>query len=141
MSESLRISESTSARNSWRLARLRVPPRLRDEACGQRGVAIDDLAVDCLSASPACASTLPTVSSASVPSLRAATAQSSDSVAGRARGDHHAQLALEPQHVLAQALAFEPARGELGEQRADDAATANGRSRRRAASGSTSGKS
>ena len=102
------------------LARLRVPPRLRDEACGQRGVAIDHQAVllECVAGlREHLADRLVRVHAELLRGARPELRQ----LARRTRRDHHAELALEPQHVLAHPLAFEPARGEIGDQRADDA--------------------
>ena len=144
MSESLRISASTSARNSPALAPLRVPPGVRDDARRQSRVAVDARSPSSLQrvAAPARSTFADGLVGVGAEPRGGAAAHSSDSVPRRAAATMRAELALEPQHVLAQALAFEPARRELLQHLVDEPTTASARTRApAAASTSTSGKS
>ena len=99
------------------LARLRVPPRLREEPRRQVPIAVDDVPVDL--------QRFARLHEHLGDGLVGAKPPRGDGPelgqrAGGAGGEHRAQLALEPQHLLAQAFAFEPARRDLAQQRAHD---------------------
>ncbi len=102
------------------LLRLRVTPRLLDDALGQRRITVDELAIHRQRIARLRQHARDGLVGAGAHALGRASPQLGQRPL-LARGHQRAQLSLEPQHVLAQPFAVDAARRELGEKRRDHA--------------------
>ena len=121
MSESLTTSRSTVARNASRLAAAARPRhRCVEHARRHRAIAIDDLAVELQLFGEVGQHGFGRRIVRRGEPRRGFVPRARRALPRAPRGEQRAHFALEPQHVLAQPLAFEPVRRDLLQHLVDD---------------------